>query len=340
MRWLTGVAARALRGRGRAGDDGCPCLPCRQAAGDEAAARDPWRRSLSESALAAFYRASAERDAMREERDRWRGEAYVAASRASRLCRDRGYAQAEADIAAWLRASAASPSAKTYEAAEIVEARAHLRHVVRQDAAAGVERGDHRKSDRSERCAGCGTGTADERGRYVLRTTNGYCDSCLHDVRNDVSSRGSRARDDAGRVTRTAYASQVIRHSYDFSKGAGPMSQLNHLKGLVEEHGDDVWIADVTRPGGIDELNLEVFVGSKDKVGQHADGDFLEPAKKHMESLEHAAKREHERGEWGRRRSPRVLPAEPEISQEEVRPSPDRYYRADSRDAWDSSTML
>jgi len=92
--------------------------------------------------------------------------------RTSRLCHDRGYALAEADIAAWLRASvAASPRARAYEA-EII--------------AAGVERGDHRPGDRSERCAGCGAATADGRGRYVLRTTGGYCDSCMEAGRREA----------------------------------------------------------------------------------------------------------------------------------------------------------
>ena len=189
VRWLTGVVAWAF-GRGWAKRG--------QAAEDEATGRDlgvnvtydSWRRSLTEAALA--HEAL---DAMRGERDRWRGRAiraiaaakgydpprrgigafltvgpngpsYVAASRAGRLHWDRGYAQAEADVAAWLRGSDASQSPIDHRA------RTH-------DIAACVERGDHRKPDRSERCAGCGATPADERGRYVLRTTNGYCDSCM-----------------------------------------------------------------------------------------------------------------------------------------------------------------
>ena len=217
MRWLTGVAARALGGRGRAADDdGCPCFDCRQAAGDEA--RGPWRRSLSESALAAFYRVSAERDAMRAERDRWRGEAeraaapaawidallteapngpsHAAAPRASRLCQDRGYAQAEADIAARLRQRAEELVAGAVVPRLGVLANVkELRAVTLADIATCVERGDHRPRDRSERCAGCGAETADERGRYVLRTANGYCDSCMSYAR--WASEGARTYRDA-----------------------------------------------------------------------------------------------------------------------------------------------
>jgi hypothetical protein len=87
------------------------------------------------------------------------------------------------------------------------------------------------------------------------------------------------------------YPSGVVRHSYDFSKGVGPMPQLGHLKGLVEEHGGSVWIADATRPGGIDVRNLEVFVGPRGKVGRHTDGDSMEPARRHMRFLDWAARR-------------------------------------------------
>ena len=97
------------------------------------------------------------------------------------------------------------------------------------------------------------------------------------------------------------YPSGVVRHSYDFSKGNGPMPQLGHLKGLVEEHEGSVWIADATRPGGIDVRNLEVFVGSKGKVGRHTDGDSMVLAKMHMRFLDCAARRERGKGEWGRR---------------------------------------
>jgi hypothetical protein len=84
------------------------------------------------------------------------------------------------------------------------------------------------------------------------------------------------------------YPSGVVQHSYDFSEGAGPIPQLDHLKSLVEEHGGDVWIAAATRPGEIDVCNLEVFVGPRGKVGWH--GDSLEPAKKHMGFLDCAAR--------------------------------------------------
>jgi hypothetical protein len=147
MRWLTGVAAWAF-GRGRA----------RRRRGD--AAREAGGLCGSEAAFAhgAIRRAEAERDAMRRERDRWRGEAEREAGAAARVRFD-GYAQAEADIAAWLRA--------TYSGSSRI--------------ADCVGRGDHRPGDRSVRSylhSSAAPQSVRTTACHVRGATDCYCGPC------------------------------------------------------------------------------------------------------------------------------------------------------------------